>query len=63
MDKITRYMAPALLIDYECVSIVFNDDEVVDYGYNDERRKVVIPKNVFVEWIKENYKDLIDDED
>ena len=60
-DKITRNIPPSLLIENEAVVFIFNEEEIVKYPYNiskdDTRRSIIIPKDVFNQWIKENYEE------
>ncbi len=65
-DKITRSMCPALLIEHEVVVFIFNEDEIRKYPYTDKvvdsRRMIVVPKESFKEWLKDNYEDMFGDE-
>ncbi len=65
-DKITRRIPPSLLIENEVAVLIFNEDEIIKYPYNtskeDKRRSIVIPITSFNQWIKDNYKDIMEEE-
>jgi len=60
-DKVTKQHCPALLIEEKVVCFVFHKEDVVKYPYggkDDTRQMIVVKKETYEEWIKDNYKDL-----
>ena len=63
--EITRNTSPALIITGKEVALIFDKSEVKEYPFHIEGRKehrcmVVIPQKVFEEWIKDEYKELME---
>ena len=58
MKPISRKQAPFLWIDYTTVSIGFREDEIQTWT-DDERKCITIPREAFLNWIKENYEELL----
>jgi len=57
-QKVTSNHCPAIMIEDGTVCFIFNENELVDYPYNNNKKMMVVKEETYNQWIKDNYNDL-----